>query len=90
MGHADWADEDNDIVCAAVSAILQAARLGLEDHAGVENVATQTKGDMRIEVPEDRRDDPAVAAILATAELSVKQIAAQYPANVGYESQSFT
>ncbi len=90
VGHAEWADENNDIVCAAVSAILQAARLGLEDHAGIENVATQAKGDMRIEVPEGRRDDPAVAAILATAELSVKQIAAQYPANVGYESQSFT
>ena len=85
-GHAGWADDGQDIVCAAVSAILQAARLGLASHAQVPLTVTQQKGDLRLEVPEDRRDDPAVAAILATAQLSVEQIARQYPAHVSYES----
>lgn len=84
-GHAGWADDGQDIVCAAVSAILQAARLGLESHAQVRLTVAQQKGDLRFEVPEDRRDDPAVAAIMATAQLSVEQIAAQYPGHVSFE-----
>lgn len=85
-GHAGWADDGQDIVCAAVSAILQAARLGLEAHAQVPLRVMQQKGDLRLEVPEDRRDDPAVAAILSTAHLSVEQIARQYPEHVACES----
>ena len=81
-GHAEWADEGSDIVCAGVSAILQAARLGLTEHAKVDLHAEQAKGILTLRVPEDRRDDPAVRAILATAQLSVEQIAAQYPTHV--------
>ena len=32
-GHADYEEHGKDIVCAAVSAVLQAARLGLSAHA---------------------------------------------------------
>ncbi len=84
-GHAGWADEGDDIVCAAVSAILQAARLGLEAHAHVALQVTQQKGHLQMEVPPERREDPAVIAILATAELSIEQIAAQYPSHVALE-----
>ena len=80
-GHAEFADAD-DVVCAAVSAILQAARLGLEEHAGVVLEAQQRKGDFSIRWPEAVRDDERVRAIAATAELAVAQIARQYPGHV--------
>ena len=89
-GHAGWAGDGEDIVCAAVSAILQAARLGLEAYAQVALNVSQQKGDLRFSVPEDRRGDPAVAAILATAQLSVEQIAGQYPDHVSCETRPET
>jgi uncharacterized protein YsxB (DUF464 family) len=89
-GHAGWAQYGDDIVCAAVSAILQAARLGLESYAKVDLSVTQQEGDLRFEIPEGRRDDEAVRAILATAALSVEQIAKQFPGHVAYESRTQT
>ena len=88
QGHAGWADYGEDIVCAAVSAILQATRLGLEAHAKVDVQAGQRDGELRMEIPEGRRDDEAVRAILATAELSVEQIAKQFPEHVSYEKRA--
>ncbi|MDQ2663676.1 MAG: ribosomal-processing cysteine protease Prp [Candidatus Eremiobacteraeota bacterium] len=81
-GHTDFADRGEDVVCAAVSGILQAARLGLEAHAKVPLEVSQQSGDLRLRWPESVRDDPGVAAIGATAELAVRQIAGQYPAHV--------
>lgn len=83
-GHADFGDHGEDIVCAAVSGILQAARLGLEEHARVPLAASQQSGDMRLEWPESARDDTAVRAIVATAELAIERIASQYPAHVRF------
>jgi len=85
-GHADAAVRGEDIVCAAVSAILQAARLGLEEHARVPLEVEQRAGRLELRWPEDRRDDAAVDAIVATAELAVAQIAGQYPKHVRIRS----
>jgi len=84
-GHVEIEETSSDeysLVCAAVSAILQAARLGLEAYAKVDVGARQSSGDLRMRLPEGARDDDAVKAIVATAELSVEQIARQYPAHV--------
>jgi uncharacterized protein YsxB (DUF464 family) len=81
-GHAEFAVDADDVVCAAVSAVLQAARLGLEEYASVELEARQSSGDFRICWPRERRDDESVRAIAATAELAVAQIARQYPEHV--------
>ena len=77
-GHADFAEFGQDIVCAAVSAILQAARLGLEHYAAGEIEATQEPGSMRLLVSEGRRDDESIAAIGTTADLSVTQVARRF------------
>jgi len=89
-GHAGWADRGEDIVCAAVSAILQAARAGLENYAKVDLKVQERAGKLRLEVPAGRRDDEAVKAILATAELSIEQIATQNRKHVAYEKRSQT
>ncbi|MBV8372938.1 MAG: ribosomal-processing cysteine protease Prp [Candidatus Eremiobacteraeota bacterium] len=81
-GHAEYAADADDLVCAAVSAVLQAARLGLEQCAGIALDAHQQSGDFRIRWPEAARDDERVRAIVGTAELAVAQIARQYPDHV--------
>lgn len=85
-GHVEIAETSPDeysMVCAAVSAILQAAVGGLEEYARIETDREIEKGNMRVRWPEDVRDDRAVAAIVETAYLAVKQIAEQYPNYVG-------
>ncbi|MBV8499749.1 MAG: ribosomal-processing cysteine protease Prp [Candidatus Eremiobacteraeota bacterium] len=81
-GHADFAAHGRDIVCAAVSAVLQAARLGLQEHAGVELEARQAAGELQLRWPPQRRDSESVRAIVATAELAVAAIARRFPAHV--------
>jgi uncharacterized protein len=81
-GHAEYADRGEDIVCAAVSAILQAARLGLEQHERIDLGAAQKPGLFHIHIPAEARDREGVIAILATARLSVKQLAAQFPDHI--------
>jgi len=78
-GHANFAEHGQDIVCAAVSAILQALRVGLETYADIPLDAYQESGEFHVRWPETARDDPSVKAIVATAELSVERIAVQYP-----------
>jgi len=81
-GHANFGDYGEDIVCAAVSAVLQAARLGVSEFAPSGVVARQESGQFKIEVSAAARDRESVRAILATAELAVEQIAFRYPGHV--------
>ncbi len=83
-GHAEFGEHGTDVVCAAVSAILQALRLGLEAYAGIGLDAGQESGEMHLRWPEGARDDASVKAIVATAELAVERIAAQYPEHVKF------
>jgi uncharacterized protein YsxB (DUF464 family) len=81
-GHAGWADAGDDVVCAAVSAILQAAWLGLSAHAHVDIAGERSRGRLIMRWPADARERPDVAAITATAALAIEQIARQYPDHV--------
>jgi uncharacterized protein YsxB (DUF464 family) len=89
-GHAGWADAGSDIVCAAASAILQAAWLGLDQHARIAVEAERTGGRLALRWPEDVRDRDDVRAIVATAELSIARIADQYPDHVRAHSEQET
>lgn len=88
-GHAEAGAYGTDVVCAAVSAILQAARLGLEAHAKVSLEVVQRPAEFRMVWPPEVRDQASVAAIAATAELAVRQIAAQYPDHVSVTTASY-
>jgi uncharacterized protein YsxB (DUF464 family) len=84
-GHVEIPESSSDeysLVCAAVSAILQAARLGLEAHVKLPLDATQRAGDLSLRWPPRARDDERVGAIVETARLAVEQIARQYPQHV--------
>ncbi len=81
-GHAGWAESGEDVVCAAVSAILQAAWLGLSEVSAVAVTATRENGRLELAWPAEKRGDAGVAAIVGTAALAVERIAAQYPDHV--------
>ncbi len=81
-GHAEAGVAGDDVVCAAASAILQAAELGLLAYASVPNAATRADGEMSFALPEDVRGREDVKAILGTAELAIAQLAWQFPVNV--------
>jgi uncharacterized protein YsxB (DUF464 family) len=84
-GHVEIPETSSDefsLVCAAVSGILQAARLGLEAHVKVPLDVSQQSGDLAMRWPQRAREDERVAAIVETARLAVEQIALQYPQHV--------
>lgn len=84
-GHVEIPETSSDeysLVCAAVSAILQAARLGLEVHVKVPLDVSQQRGDLSMRWPARAREDERVLAVLETARLAVEQIASQYPQHV--------
>jgi uncharacterized protein YsxB (DUF464 family) len=81
-GHAGWAQSGDDVVCAAVSAVLQAAWLGLSEVAKIDVDARRESGSLALAWPEATRSNAAVRAIAATAALAVERIATQYPDHV--------
>jgi len=89
-GHAGWADAGQDVVCAAASAVLQAAWLGLAEHAHVAVEAERSGGRLALRWPAAARDREDVQAIVATAELSIDQIARQYPEHVRADREAET
>ena len=80
-GHSGYAEEGRDIICAAVSALTQAAVMGLDEIAGLKPDYVQGKGTSRCRV--QRSGDPLkqsqAEAILGTMALGIQSIAAQYP-----------
>lgn len=83
-GHAGWAEEGTDVVCAAVSTVLQAAWLGLEEHAKVTVKSSRRSGRLELHWPADSCEREDVRAIVATASLSLECIAKQYPNHVRF------
>jgi uncharacterized protein len=81
-GHADFSSRGTDIVCAAVSAVLQAARLGLTEYARLDVDASQGPGELELDWREDQSDLESVRAIAATAELAIDRIARRYPKHI--------
>ena len=90
-GHVEIAETSSDeysLVCAAVSAILQAARLGLEEHVKLALEVTQQRGDLSMRWPASAREDERAVAILETARLATAQIASQYPQHVSVKEET--
>ena len=86
-GHVELPETSSDefsLVCAAVSGILQAARLGLEVHVKVPLDATQRSGSLSLRWPSSSRADERVQTVAETARLAIAQIAAQYPQHIRY------
>jgi uncharacterized protein YsxB (DUF464 family) len=80
-GHAEYADEGNDVVCAAVSALLQAALLGLEEIEKLTFDYRVRKSFLEFRLPELSRGYRAerVNFLMSTVYASLKRIEERYP-----------
>jgi uncharacterized protein YsxB (DUF464 family) len=78
-GHTERAPHGEDLACAAASAVLQAAWVGLTDVAGVRVSGRRASGDFTMRWPAPARERADVHAIVATAELAIAQLARQHP-----------
>ncbi|HEY0798046.1 MAG TPA: ribosomal-processing cysteine protease Prp [Candidatus Baltobacteraceae bacterium] len=79
-GHAGWAELGEDVVCAAVSALLQSAWLGLAEYAGVAvDGSRRSSGHLELHWPAAVRDRDDVRAIVTTTALSLERIALDFP-----------
>ena len=76
-GHAGAAGYGEDVVCAAVSALLQGAWFGLIEVAKIEVAGAKEEGRLELSWPQAARDDVAARAIVETAAISVERIALQ-------------
>ena len=83
-GHALQGEPGEDVACAAVSALLQAAWAGLTNVAQVTVSGRRDSGDFAMTWPAECRDRDDVRAIVATAELAIEQIAKQYRGAIRY------
>jgi uncharacterized protein YsxB (DUF464 family) len=87
-GHAESGEPGEDVVCAAVSALLQAAWAGLTDVAHVAVSGRRRSGDFELRWPAEARERADVHAIVKTAEIAIEQIARQNPGFVRYLTES--
>jgi len=81
-GHAGWADAGQDIVCAAVSTLLQAAWLGLQEVEGLDVRARRGAGELELVWPAAARSDAGVRAIVETVARSLEALARAHPEHV--------
>ena len=84
-GHAGWADAGEDVVCAAVSTLLQAAWLGLSEVMGIAVEGAKSDGRLSLTWPAAAREDPGVRAVAETVARSLETLAAQFPEHVRVE-----
>lgn len=77
-GHSGYADHGNDIVCAGVSALTQAAILGLR-YYDVDMDVSMSHGEMTVQI---NKNEDIVKPIFTAMVAGLKEIAKQYPENV--------
>jgi uncharacterized protein YsxB (DUF464 family) len=79
-GHAGYGPPGQDIVCAAVSSLVQSAVLALNilapDHLSAD---AGTSGHMEVRI---RDPDEMMQVVMAVMELSLEDLQRQYPENV--------
>ena len=79
-GHSGYADQGEDIVCAAISAISQTAVIGIVDVLGIDARCMQDdrRGRLSLTMPNGCSDERA-DAVLRTMVAGLEQIERQYP-----------
>ena len=77
LGHAGYAEEGSDIVCAAVSILTTTAVNALESVAGLKPMAEVSPGKMVLSLPEAGCHDAQV--ILKTMRQGLKDLTDAYP-----------
>jgi uncharacterized protein YsxB (DUF464 family) len=86
-GHAGYAEHGQDIVCAAVSALVETAVLGIENIACIRPMVIKKEGFFSIKLSEDIEQERMEKAmvILETMILGFKDISNSYPSYIRIE-----
>ncbi|MDK2856190.1 MAG: uncharacterized protein PWQ86_1403 [Bacillota bacterium] len=84
-GHAGWAPHGRDIVCAGVSALTQAALLGLEEYLALSPNVKVKEGFLHCRLRGAEQKMREAQAILATMELGLRAMAREYPESIKIE-----
>ena len=84
-GHAGFAEEGRDIVCAAVSILTTTCVNALESVAGVKPEAQAKDGRMAVSLPADAGHDAQV--ILRSMRQGLSDLAEEYPAYLQLNEQ---
>ncbi|MBR1606103.1 MAG: ribosomal-processing cysteine protease Prp [Clostridia bacterium] len=80
-GHAGYAEEGSDIVCAAVSALSITCCNALESIAGVRPETSESDGFLTVSLAEGQLNHDA-QVILGVFEQGIRDIAASYPKHI--------
>ncbi|MCS7234300.1 MAG: ribosomal-processing cysteine protease Prp [Synergistetes bacterium] len=83
-GHTGYAEEGKDIVCAAISALLQTFILWLEDEYGKSLYLEKRKGVLNFKFPADEKSKFVLSIFLK----GLKEISKNYPKYVKLEEVS--
>lgn len=93
-GHAESSRRraEYDLVCAAISAVMQTALLGLGEYVGLENRLTYNIDDdgwLYCQLPSDLADAERVRtdAIIETMIIGLRSIESQYPEQIMVEEE---
>ncbi|MEW6097101.1 MAG: ribosomal-processing cysteine protease Prp [bacterium] len=80
LGHADFAKSGEDIVCAAVSALLQSTIRGLKEYVKIKLDINKKKGYLKVRIREIKQESIQLLtdAVLETLVLGLKAIEKEY------------
>ena len=90
FGHAGYAGYGEDIVCSAVSALTQAAAMGLSEYLNVLGELKIQEGDMRLMLKGSLPETEALQAraILEAMRLGLLGILEEYPGHIEIEEKT--
>lgn len=88
-GHSGYDEAGKDIVCAAVSAVVQTAVLGLTDIAGIKPDYHQEHGNLSCTLPSEMTDQDRLLTdtILRTMVIGLKSIEYSYKSFISIEEK---
>lgn len=85
-GHAGYAEEGSDIVCAAVSVLSITCANALQSVAGAEPEITEKDGFLTASLREDQMNHDS-QVILRTFEQGIRDMAASYPKYISFTAR---
>lgn len=84
-GHAGYAEKGRDTVCAAASALGQAAIIGLEEYLGLQPQVEVSPGRLRCQLDPVEAKDPRVQAIVETMILGLRGVEKGQPGRLTFQ-----
>ena len=78
-GHAEYGTEGQDIICAAVSAILQTAAFGLINYLNIEPEISTSDGWLSCRLEPETAQNKEVQAILGAMLAGLRETVQEYP-----------